>query len=237
MRSYAVFALLIALKGLTKLFFKHGVEWVGEVPADRWRGVRLVAILNHTSLFEPVFVGCVPPAFLWQVARHGVVPVAQKTLDRPLVGLLFRVVARHVVPLTRRRDESWEQVLAKVEDPEALLVILPEGRMKRVTGLDADGKPMTVRGGVADVLRLRPGGRMLLAYSAGLHHVHAPGDRFPRLFRTVRLRLEAVDISAYCARLLASGGADGFTAAVIEDLTRRRDRYCGWRSTARDGAG
>ena len=37
-------------------------------------------------------------------------------------------------------------------DEDAVVIILPEGRMKRATGLDKKGMPMTVRGGVADIL-------------------------------------------------------------------------------------
>lgn len=226
MRSYAIFFLLLAVKGLSKLFFRHDMKWVGEVPERPWRGHRLLAILNHTSLYEPVFAGGAPASLLWQVARHGVVPVAQKTLDRPIVGHLFARIAGHVIPVSRRRDHTWTEVLARIDDPKSLLVILPEGRMKRANGLDSEGRPMTVRGGIADILRATPQGRMLLAYSAGLHHVQAPGERFPRLFQTVRMRLESLDISSYRTDLVQRAGENGFTEAVIEDLTRRRDLYC-----------
>ena len=99
-------------------------------------------------------------------------------------------------------------------------------RMKRATGLDSDGKPMTVRGGIADILETMGEGRMLIAYSGGLHHVQSPGDRFPRLFRTVRLRLEVVDIGAYRNARLEESGAKGFRRAVVADLERRRDEVC-----------
>ena len=84
----------------------------------------------------------------------------------------------------------------------------------------------TIRGGIADILGTVDTGRMLLAYSGGLHHVHAPGDRFPRLFRTVWLGLETLDIPTYRDSILAAPDEDGFKRAVIADLTRRRDLYC-----------
>ena len=85
---------------------------------------------------------------------------------------------------------------------------------------------MTVRGGIADILEAIGEGRMILAYSGGLHHVQIPGERFPRLWRTIRLRLELVDIELYRRELAAAAGREGFRRAVVNDLERRRDLYC-----------
>jgi len=82
---------------------------VGDVPKDPWKNLGLVAFLNHTSLFEPVFLGGVPNSFVWRLAAHGVVPAADKTTERPLVGLVFRFVAHHVIAITRERDHTWFQ--------------------------------------------------------------------------------------------------------------------------------
>ena len=225
MRSYLVFLVLLLVKALCRLFYRMDRQWIGDVPPDPWRRIRLAAILNHTSLYEALFAGACPTHFLWRLARHGVVPVAQKTTDRALVGRFYGLVAARVVPITRERDESWSEVLRQI-DPDAMVLILPEGRMKRATGLDSEGKPMTVRGGIADILETMGEGRMLLAYSGGLHHVQVPGQRFPRLFKTIRLRLEVVDMAAYRAARLEEGGAKGFRRAVVRDLERRRDLYC-----------
>jgi hypothetical protein len=138
---------------------------------------------------------------------------------------LYGLVAARVISITRERDESWSEVLRTI-DPDAMVMILPEGRMKRATGLDSDGKPMTVRGGIADILETMGDGRMLVAYSGGLHHIHTPGDRFPRFFKTIRLRLEVVDIAPYRSARLEEGGAKGFRRAVVHDLERRRDEVC-----------
>lgn len=225
MRSYIVFLVLLALKAVSRLFYRVDVKWIGDVPPTPWRGVRLAAILNHTSLYEALFAGACPPHFLWRLARHGVVPVAQKTADRAVVGRFYGMVAARVVPITRERDETWSEVLRQI-DPDAMVIILPEGRMKRANGLDSEGKPMTVRGGIADILETMGDGRLLIAYSGGLHHVQVPGERFPRLFKTIRLRLEAVDMAAYRAARLEEGGPKGFRRAVVKDLERRRDLYC-----------
>lgn len=225
LRSLFTFALLLLIHGAGRVLYTHRVRWVGSVPRDPWEGIRVLAMLHHTSLYEPIYAAVAPPRFLWRIARHGVAPIARKTSDRPLVGRFFRLMARQVVPISRERDETWSDVLARIRDPDALVVILPEGRMMRPSGLDAHGEPMTVRGGIADILRRVPGGRMLLAYSGGLHHVQAPGETLPRLFQTVRIGLEVVEIPPYRARLLEEAGEAGFKAAVIADLTRRRDRH------------
>ncbi|HEX9941408.1 MAG TPA: hypothetical protein VGG03_05280 [Thermoanaerobaculia bacterium] len=225
MRAYVVFIVLLVVKVLSRIFYRLDMQWIGDVPPEPWRSVRLAAILNHTSLYEALFAGVCPLHFLWRIARHGVVPIAQKTTDRALVGRFYGMVAARVISISRERDETWSEVLRQI-DPDAMVVILPEGRMKRANGLDSEGKPMTVRGGIADILETMGEGRFLIAYSGGLHHVQAPGERFPRLFKTIRIRLEAVDIGEYRAARMAEGGAKGFRRAVVNDLERRRDQYC-----------
>ena len=223
-RSVLVFSMLISLKYLSRIFYRHDFQWVGNVPDQPWRDHRLVAFLNHTSLFEPVFLGGCPINFLWRLAAHGVVPAADKTTGRPLVGLVFKFVAHHVIAITRERDHTWFQVLNKI-DPQSMVIIAPEGRMKRRNGLDLNGNPMTVRGGIADILLAVKEGRMLCAYSGGLHHVQVPGH-VPRLFKTVRMRLEDVEIAGYIEAMMATAGPDQFKRNVMRDLDRRRDAYC-----------
>ena len=225
MRSYIVFLVLLGIKAFSRLFYRVDVSWIGKVPPDPWQGIRLTAILNHTSLWEAIFAGICPASFLWRLARHGVVPIAEKTAKRALVGRFYSLVAARVISITRERDETWSQVLREI-DPDAMVIILPEGRMKRATGLDVEGKPMTVRGGIADILESIGEGRLLIGYSGGLHHVQAPGERWPRLFKTVRMNLELLDLGAYRRQLMAQAGPEGFKRAVIEDLERRRDLYC-----------
>lgn len=232
LRSVAVFSLLVYLRYLSRIFYRHDFGWIGELPpGDPWE-VRLVIFLNHTSLFEPVFVGGVPNRFIWRLAAHGVIPAADKTTGRPLVGLLFKFVAHHVIPITRQRDQTWFAVLNRI-DPNSMVVIAPEGRMKRATGLDLQGNPMTVRGGVADILLAIGEGRMLIGYSGGLHHVQVPGH-IPNLFETVRMRIENLDIAEYIKEQMAKGGADQFKRNVIRDLEQRRDAYCPEESKLKD---
>ena len=220
-----IYVLLLFIKGFGRTFYRFNISWIGRIPKDPWKNLRLVVFLNHTSLFEPIFAGWVPARFLKRVAKKGVVPIADKTMRRPLAGRFFRLVARKVVTISRRRDYTWERFVNKIS-PDSLVFILPEGRMKRANGLDAEGKPMTVRGGVADLLRAIPGGRMLIAYSGGLHHVQVPSQRFPKLFKTLQMRIESVEISHYTRHLLEHSGMENFKKAVAQDLESRRDLYC-----------
>lgn len=227
MRDYFVFLILFLAKVVARLFYRVDMRWIGDVPPYPWRHHRVVAILNHTSLYEWLFAGGPPNHFFWRLARHGVVPIASKTSNRALVGRFYGLVAKRVISITRERDETWNEVLRQI-DPDAMVVILPEGRMKRANGLDAEGKPMTVRGGIADVLEAVGEGRMLLAYSGGLHHVQVPGEGLPKLFKRIRMNLEVVDIAAYNAARLeeAKGDRRLFKRTVATDLERRRDLYC-----------
>jgi hypothetical protein len=224
LRSLTVFTLLLVIRYLSKIFYRHDFGWVGVVPPNPWQHIRLVAFLNHTSLFEPLFLGGVPNSFVWRIAAHGVVPAADKTTDRPLVGLLIKFIAHHVISITRERDHTWFQVLNKI-DPHSMVIIAPEGRMKRANGLDLQGKPLNVRGGIADILLAMKTGRLLLAYSGGLHHVQVPGH-IPNVFKTVRMRLENIDIAQYIEEMMAVDGPDQFKKSVMRDLDRRRDAYC-----------
>lgn len=235
MRYRIVYGFLLLVKTLSRCFYSYEVQWLGKMPEDPWQDYRLVAVLNHTSLFEFLFAGIVPDKFLRRMARYGLVPIASKTMKRPLVGKFWRFIAGNVVSISRERDQTWKKVLESV-DPRSMALILPEGRMKRGTGLDSDGKPMTVRGGIADLIEAIPEGKMLLAYSQGLHHVQIPDQSLlPRLFQPLRMRLEALDVAEYRAALRANGATGKkLVTAVVADLTARRDRYCTSDVGARD---
>jgi hypothetical protein len=90
MRSILVFLVLMGWKTLSRLLYRFDAEWVGDVPADPWADVRIIAVLNHTSLFEPVFLALVPHRVLWRIAQDAVVPIASKTMERTTSGWAFR---------------------------------------------------------------------------------------------------------------------------------------------------
>jgi hypothetical protein len=224
-RQYLSYLVLLGAKALSRAFFRVEVRWVGEPMDDPWEGIRVVALLNHTSLYEWLFTAVPPNRFLHRLATRGVLPSAAKTMRRPLVGTFYNFLAGSVITVSRERDHTWEQMLASI-GPDSMVLLAPEGRMKRASGLDLDGRPMTVRGGIADILRLVGKGRMLLAYSGGLHHVQVPGQLVPKLFKTIHLCLEVVDIETYCRSLRERAGGAGFKEATMADLPRRRDLYC-----------
>ncbi len=219
------FLLLAGIKILSRIFYRFEVEWVGTRPEHPFVRARVGLLLNHTSLFEPILLGVFPFRFLWDLSRRGLLPGADSTLDRPITGRLFKFMLPEVASVTRNRDKSWREFTDKVQD-ETIVLMSPEGRMKRPDGLDKHGRPMTMRGGVVDVLSRKSRGTLLLTYSEGLHHVQAPGEGLPRLFKRVRVRFEEIPIEDY-KRSLGYGGED-FRANVMRDLETRRDRHCPW---------
>jgi len=223
-KAVITFVLLFAVNAAAKIFFKLKNEWIGGEPENYALNTRIVAILNHTSLYEPLIAGYAQYKLLWKFARHGVLPVAEKTMKRP-IGLFFRLMVRHPIVVTRQRDKTWYNVLNKV-DSKAITIILPEGRMKRANGLDSEGREMTIRGGIADILEALPDGRMLMVYSGGLHHIQVPGELLPTPFKTLRCRMETIDIPSYKEELKRNYPELTFRKAVVVDLTRRRDEYC-----------
>ncbi len=214
--------LLFFVKAFTRVFFRFETHYVGDLPPDPWRGVRLVLLLNHTSLFEPMFIAEMPNWMLWDMSKKLVAPGADKTMNRPLVGRFFKFLMPRMIPITRKRDATWGDFMQFV-DSDSIVIIVPEGRMKRRNGLDSTGKPMSIRGGVGDVLNAMQGGRMAIAYSGGLHHIQAPGERL-RLFKTIRLNVEILDIMTYKAELGADS-SHSFKLAVVADLTERMRRH------------
>jgi hypothetical protein len=223
-KAVITFALLIAVNTAARVFFKLKNEWITPEPENYALNTRIIAILNHTSLYEPLIAGFAPYNLLWKFARHGLLPVAEKTMKRG-IGLFFRLLVRHPIVVTRQRDKTWYNVLNKV-DSKAITIILPEGRMKRADGLDSEGREMTIRGGIADILDVLPDGRMLMVYSGGLHHIQVPGELLATPFKTVRVRMEMIDIPTYKEDLKRDYPDLKFRGAVIADLTRRRDEYC-----------
>jgi 1-acyl-sn-glycerol-3-phosphate acyltransferase len=226
--KYISFAILLVIKAVSLVFFRLRGRDIsgGPIPGRPWKKIRLIVFLNHTSLYEPLFAALVPNRFLWQIAKRAVVPVAQKTLERPIVGRFFQLLIPYPVSITREPDQTWTAVLRRTEDA-SMVIILPEGRMRRRTGLDRTGQPMTARGGVADILRAMDDGDLLMAYSGGLHHIQVPGQHLPKLFRTIRMNFELLDLREYKEEMLIRAERSGrrFKNLIKEDLDRRRDLH------------
>lgn len=222
MRAILSFIVLMGLKLTSHLFYKMKVKWISPIKND-WSKIRLVIFLHHTSLYEPIFMGAAPTGFIWRLARKMVAPAADKTLNRPIVGLCWKLMAPGLISITRKRDKSWFKFLELIKQ-RSVIVIAPEGRMKRSTGLDSTGKPMTVRSGVAEIINELDEGRIMIAYSGGLHHVQHPGEKFPRVFKNINLNLEVLDVHEYKGQFNSDGIQ--FRKDIVADLENRLKENC-----------
>lgn len=223
------FAVLLTIKLFCKLAYRFDMSWVSQQGKtnDRinFKDVRLFVLLNHTSLMEPLFIGSFPVSLLWNMSKRMVYPVADKTLKRPLAGLFFKLLAPKTISLTRKRDKSWSKFIDAVK-ANSLVGIAPEGRMKRLSGLDREGRPMSIKSGIADLLSSVNSGKILFLYSGGLHHIQAPGSGLPKLFKTISGRFEQISIPDYKNSLGKSLSYDEFLQAVKEDLLLRKEVMC-----------
>ena len=220
MGRFFSFLMLQLVKMTSSLFYRYEENWLNiKKEQVNWSEIRLIVFLNHTSLFEPIFLRVAPSNFLWMISRKLVVPGADITLQRPILGRFFKFLIPGAIPITRKKDESWQKFLAHIK-PSSLVAILPEGRMKRSSGFDKDGLPMSVRGGIADILKLIDDGKALFVYSGGLHHIQTPGQKLPKLFQRVKVNLEVLNISSYKAGLKEKS-FKAFKANIISDLNFR----------------
>ncbi len=223
-RSYLSYGLLLLARSFSKLFYRGQLRWIEPPPENPWQDIRIIALLNHTSLYEWLFVSLPPRRFLLEIADKAVIPVADITLARPFIGPFFRLLTANVIGVTRKKDETWQRVIDSVNNGH-MVVLLPEGRMKRANGLDKEGKPMSVRGGVADLITAIPEGRMLLVISDGLHHIQVPGQALPKTFKPIGAAMQVLDLKQYRDDLGIAPGEEGFKYAVMQDLDRRRDAH------------
>ena len=225
MGSFFRFCFLVSVKLFVRTLYRFDKVWINGKPAQ-FEDVKLFVLLNHTSLFEPILSGAFPYSLLWQMAKRFVYPVADKTFNRPFVGFLFRLFAPQTVSLTRNWDNSWEHFIALAKAKNSFIGIAPEGRMKRLNGLDKNGKAMNIKTGVADIIKMLDSGQMLVLYSGGLHHIQSPGSGIPKIFKKVHLKFEIFDINQYKETMIKLSDEGQFAKAVISDLELRRDSNC-----------
>jgi hypothetical protein len=221
MRTLLSFIILMGVKTFAMIFYKMEVKWINSEPTfDR---VRLIAFMNHTSLFEPLYIGILPVSFIWRLARKLVAPGADKTLNRRFVGFFWRIMSPGIISITRKRDKSWVKFMEAVHNRSVIAMAL-EGRMKRPNGFDLNGKKMTVRSGVTDIIEVLEDGNILIAYSGGLHHVQSPGQFIPKVFKTLKLNIEVLDIKQYKSRFNTSGIQ--WKRDVVADMQMRLETNC-----------
>ncbi|MFN8296441.1 MAG: 1-acyl-sn-glycerol-3-phosphate acyltransferase [Chitinophagales bacterium] len=218
MKSLISYFLLLSIKYFSRLFYRFEIGW----PEQRikWSKIRLLIFLNHTSLFEFLYLGILPNHFLRKLSKRMVAPAANKTLDRPIVGTFFKMFSPGMISITRKRDDSWENFLESIYE-DSIILIAPEGRMKRKNGLDLDGNKMTVKPGVVDIINGLHTGEMAIAYSGGLHHVQIPDEGLPKLFKTIKMNIELFDIPSYKAMFNTDIGSDVWRQSVLKDLQMR----------------
>lgn len=218
------FILLCIVKLVCRVLYRFKIRWLSDENFKQFKDVRLIVFLNHTSLFEPLFIGACPVSVLWRLSGELIAPGADITLnDRPIVGRIYHSLLPGLVPITRKKDESWQHFMSLVSK-DTLVAILPEGRMKRNTGLDKHGNAMTVRGGVADILQVKQHGKILFVYSGGLHHIHTPGDKFPCVFKTITANAQMMDIQTYKDSLPLEAEHD-FREQVVLDMQKRLETH------------
>ena len=219
MRKYISVFLMSLGKFIFRFFYECEVKWLKKGPGDPWKNVSLFVFLNHTSLFEPLFLIGMPYRFIFEHAPKMLAPGADVTLMRPFVGKIYALIFPGMIPITRKRDDSWEHFLSLIKKGD-FVAIAPEGRMKRATGLDKEGKPMSVMGGISDILKVIGSGNMILGYSGGLHHVQVPGQHLPKFFKTIKMNYELERIEDFIA-LCESKGEASFKQAVSSELEER----------------
>jgi 1-acyl-sn-glycerol-3-phosphate acyltransferase len=200
-KTVLVFFTLSIIKVLAKTFFRFEEKWLSPFPPN-WNQIKCIGVLNHTSLFEPIFVAIYPFSQLWRAAKQMVAPAADITMNRKFVGMIFSLLGQNIIPISRKRDSSWETFLDLINE-QSLVVILPEGRMMRKGGLDKNGKKMDIRPGIADVISKIPTGKLMIVTSGGLHHIQRPGQIFPKLFKKVKVVVEIHDISHLKGEILS----------------------------------
>lgn len=196
MQKIIGFSILSTVKIFSHLFYRGNFKWITPIPDRPFDNVRLMVLLNHTSLYEPLYIQALSFSFLWDFVAKANVPGADITLNRPIVGRLWKLMLPNISSVTRKRDNSWSSYLNSIKS-DSIVMIAPEGRMKRPGGLDKHGRPMRVQGGLADILESLNEGAMILCLSGGLHHIQVPGQHFPRLFKPIKMNLAYIDIKEY----------------------------------------
>jgi hypothetical protein len=211
---------LLAIKYLSKIFYNTNENW--NIPKNKidWDKIKLIVFLNHTSLFEFLYINILPNKFLYKLSRRMVAPAASKTLDRPIVGLFFKLFSPGLISITRKRDDSWTNFLESIYE-DSVILIAPEGRMKRENGLDAEGNEMTVKSGVVELIKKLKDGSIVFAYSGGLHHVNIPDKHNVSFFKTIKINVEILEIEKYKNSFNLDILSEAWNSTVLADLQNR----------------
>lgn len=223
MRHFLAFFILALVKTISQIFYRHEIRWLTDKPDRVWDKTRLFALLNHTSLYEPLFIRAWSYSYLWKLTYNLSVPGADVTLSRPIVGLFWKLMMPNISSVSRKSDNTWSSYLESIKD-HSIVLIAPEGRMKRPNGLDKFGKAMTVRPGIADIILAIPEGGMVLCLSGGLHHIQKPGQHLPKIFKTIRMNFVYLDLIEY--RKKFTGSSREQKLMITKDLQKYLETSC-----------
>ncbi|MCW9016532.1 MAG: hypothetical protein OQJ89_06195, partial [Kangiellaceae bacterium] len=104
MGRFVSYLMLSSVKFLSSVFYRYDITWLNTNKRNvDWDNIRLIVFLNHTSLYEPIFIRVAPNRFLWRISRNLVVPGADITMNRPVVGRFFKFLLPGLVSITRKK--------------------------------------------------------------------------------------------------------------------------------------
>jgi hypothetical protein len=224
MRRLTAFLILCTVKTLSHILFPGSFTWITDRPSNPYKTLRLMVFMNHTSLYEPIFMQALPYTYLWKLAKVMSVPGADVTLKRPIVGAFYKLMMPNIASVTRKQDSSWNNYLSTIGQ-DSVVVIAAEGRMKRPNGLDRYGKPMSIRGGVADIIMNCHQGGMVLCLSGGLHHIQSPGQMVPKFFKRIKMNFAYFDVKEYKAQFSELPPREQ-KMKIVQDLQQRLEQDC-----------
>ena len=121
--------MLSMAKLAARIFYKIEINWVSKPDFDPWANVRIYVLLNHTSLYDILFLGAIPWRFIFENYDHVLAPGADITMKRPLVGKFFKFAFPGMIPISRKRDDTWKDFLTHIKD-DSMVAISPEGRRR-----------------------------------------------------------------------------------------------------------
>lgn len=209
---------------IAHIFYRAEFRWITQHDKDPFKNVKIIALLNHTSLFEPLYISAVSFSFIWRLTKHVSVPGADITLNRPIVGKLWKLMMPNIASVSRKQDDTWKNYLNSI-DSNSIVMIAPEGRMKRPNGLDKHGRPMSIRPGIIDIIENVSEGGMILCFSGGLHHIQSPGQMIPKVFKPLKMNLAYLDLVQYKQQFSHLSSRER-KIAMLSDLQKRLEKDC-----------
>lgn len=76
MQRIIAFFIFATIKTLSMIFFRAEVKWLTPKPKNLWHDIKLFILLNHTSLYEPLFMQIASYSYIWKFVAHMNVPGA-----------------------------------------------------------------------------------------------------------------------------------------------------------------